>query len=72
MNQAEIQRNFSSHSLNDQKTVALEKIRAEGERFALLISELTRETPEQTTAIRCIEQALSWARSALERYPDAH
>lgn len=69
MNQAEIEHNFAYHAPDAEKQATHEKIRAEGLRFALIISELTRETPEQTLAIRCVEEATRLANAAVARYP---
>lgn len=42
-----------------------ERIRSAGREFALLLKELTPDTPEQTLALRDVESAVMWANKSI-------
>ena len=63
---AALQNWFTHHAPTDQRTIeTYEQIRAKGLEFATLISNLTPQSADQTTAIRTVREAVMWANSSL-------
>lgn len=65
MTQAEIENLFTYHSPEPHQIPLYTKVREEAKRFALVVSEITPVSPEQTLAIRAIHQASMMANAAI-------
>jgi hypothetical protein len=65
MTQAEIENLFMYHAPNEAQIEEMKKLREKALSFAMMVSELTPVSPEQTLAIRAIHLASMHANSAI-------
>jgi len=72
MTQAEIEELFTYHSPEPHQIPTFVKIREEAKHFALIVSEITPASAEQTLAIRAIHAAVFHANTAVALHGKKH
>ncbi len=62
-----IENNFTYHAPHGDQQERYVKIREKGKELAMLIYEITRMSPEQSLALRKVEEAVMWANAGIAR-----
>jgi len=66
---ADLETRFNYHTPTEEKKRRHETIRTQLKAAAMIVIENTPRAPEQTLAIRKLEEAMFWANAAIARYP---
>lgn len=70
MTSGDIKNDFKYHAPNTGQVEKYEAIRAKGLEMALLVYDSCPSSPEMTTAVRHVENAVMWANAAIARHSE--